>query len=207
MKKVKMFRHGDLLGVSVTSLPKDLKKKSSGKVNILAEGEITGHHHRMLTSVDVTVFEDTDNLYFKLDSDASLVHEEHFEHDFGWLKQVDVESETDLFTQVFEWIKPHLSRNAKETIDVGDEEHSVIKTIEAEAELAEELIKENHDSIIKFAKWLDISDREVPTKVDCDFRDLALQFLAESPNISNKSVEEEEKDEDTFMQNGGADRW
>ena len=74
-----MFRHGDLLGKQVKSIPVDAVKKSSGKVNILAEGEITGHHHRMLTSVDVTVFEDTDSMYFKLDDEASLVHEEHKE--------------------------------------------------------------------------------------------------------------------------------
>ena len=98
--KVKMFRHGDLLGKQVKSIPVDAVKKSSGKVNILAEGEITGHHHRMISDVNVTVFEDTDSMYFKLDDEASLVHEEHKELKLApAIYKVTKEREYDYFSK------------------------------------------------------------------------------------------------------------
>lgn len=65
------FRHGDLLMVQVSAIPTTAKKVAHG---ILAEGEVTGHAHRLQHGV---VFQDGDRLYFESDGTAVVTHEEH----------------------------------------------------------------------------------------------------------------------------------
>lgn len=71
-------RHGDvyIFAVSRGEVPETAKKTKS---RVLAEGEVTGHAHRLTGKVDV--FEDTDGtLYFvPLEGGASTIHEEHTE--------------------------------------------------------------------------------------------------------------------------------
>lgn len=68
------FRHGDLLLEKVDSLPKGLKIK---KDNVLLEGEITGHAHRVKTGAKV--WQDKNgNVYMAVVTPtAPLTHEEH----------------------------------------------------------------------------------------------------------------------------------
>lgn len=70
-------RHGDLILRAVASIPSDAKAFSKGKLNKLALGETTGHSHKLMTTVDVEVFESNGEKYFKLPSEATLEHEEH----------------------------------------------------------------------------------------------------------------------------------
>ena len=70
------YRHGDVLLKRIESLP----NRGLTKVNtkILAEGEVTGHHHRLLSQT-AQVFRDdaSQQKYLLLEEPAQLVHEEH----------------------------------------------------------------------------------------------------------------------------------
>ena len=71
-----MFRHGDLLIRQIEAIPKSSTKLDT---NILAEGEATGHHHRLVGG-QLQIMQDTEDVgvkYFEAKSDLSLVHEEH----------------------------------------------------------------------------------------------------------------------------------
>lgn len=67
-----MWRQGDLLIKKVDALPKDVKARGG---TVLAEGEATGHKHKLTTGA---LFESPQGaLFFTLDAPAELVHEEH----------------------------------------------------------------------------------------------------------------------------------
>ena len=68
-----MLRHGDVVLVKITEIPKEAG--SLGNRKELAYGEVTGHAHR----VDVgELFETKDGqLYLKVDQLSKLTHEEH----------------------------------------------------------------------------------------------------------------------------------
>lgn len=72
---LQFYRHGDLLIKRIESLPEGLTKLNT---KILAEGEATGHHHR-LTSQTAQVFRDDANQrrYLSIEEPTQLVHEEH----------------------------------------------------------------------------------------------------------------------------------
>lgn len=68
--------HGDVIVEKVTNIPTGLKPVKTG---ILAEGEMTGHAHRVDLN-DVDVFSDAQgNLYTipKTDEGFTITHEEH----------------------------------------------------------------------------------------------------------------------------------
>lgn len=70
----KMYRHGDLLIVQVDAIPSDAKRIKS---KTLAEGEATGHHHRLLDKGTLCLTAEGE-LYLRAPKDgASVVHEEH----------------------------------------------------------------------------------------------------------------------------------
>lgn len=78
---MKTIRQGDLLFVPIEAdkLPTDLKLRKSG---IIAEGEATGHHHRVAELVDAEVFTSQDwrgeERYVRVGPNGvSIVHEEH----------------------------------------------------------------------------------------------------------------------------------
>jgi hypothetical protein len=75
---MKKFRHGDVIIKKIDNT--DLKLESAKEV-ILAEGEMTGHFHKVLPKTnDVKIeFVNTDEgITFKIDGgNAILVHEEH----------------------------------------------------------------------------------------------------------------------------------
>ncbi len=72
------YRHGDLLIEAIKSIPSDAKRRRGF---VLAEGEVTGHAHRLRTDdpAEATLFEGTDGeLYVRvLAPELPLVHEEH----------------------------------------------------------------------------------------------------------------------------------
>ncbi len=72
----RFYRHGDLLIRRIESLPQQGLTKLNTK--ILAQGEVTGHHHR-LTSQTAQVFRDDANhqKYLLAEEPTQLVHEEH----------------------------------------------------------------------------------------------------------------------------------
>lgn len=72
MKK-RIFRHGDVLIKEIDALPRGLEKLDS---NVLAEGEITGHSHRLVGNSQV--FQDKKgDKFFKINQQTTLVHQEH----------------------------------------------------------------------------------------------------------------------------------
>jgi hypothetical protein len=67
-----MFRHGDVLILDAQPLPSNAKRRDS---NIVAEGEVTGHAHRLNNG---EVWDDGDGgLMVVCADDAHLTHEEH----------------------------------------------------------------------------------------------------------------------------------
>ena len=77
-KKPKIYRHGDLLIRQVKKIPCAIRLDT----NIIAEGEVTGHNHKLYGSHQVygtspknpRVIEPT---YFQAKEDISLKHQEH----------------------------------------------------------------------------------------------------------------------------------
>lgn len=71
---MRQYRHGDLLLVQVDAIPTGAKRIKS---KTLAEGEATGHHHRLLDKGTLVMNADGE-LYLRAPKDgASVVHEEH----------------------------------------------------------------------------------------------------------------------------------
>lgn len=70
-----LWRQGDVFLIAVPALPK------SGRVErraVLAEGEITGHAHRLEDPASGQVFSVEDEMYLEVLADsATIVHEEH----------------------------------------------------------------------------------------------------------------------------------
>ena len=77
--KPKLYRHGDLLIKQIDHIPLSAKPLST---SIIAEGEITGHNHKLYGSHQVygtrhdnpRIIEPT---YFQAKEDISLKHQEH----------------------------------------------------------------------------------------------------------------------------------
>jgi hypothetical protein len=70
-----MFRQGDLLIKKINKLPKKLKKRDS---DIILEGEVTGHSHRILNG---TIYErgwvGPGSLFIEAKENTQIIHEEH----------------------------------------------------------------------------------------------------------------------------------
>lgn len=74
MKEMKAYRHGDVIIREVKLIPAEAKPR---KDLVLAEGEVTGHSHR-ITSGAAQMFGYHDEMYLKIQSEiACLTHEEH----------------------------------------------------------------------------------------------------------------------------------
>jgi hypothetical protein len=70
-----MFRHGDVFLKPTANIPPEAKKLPHC---ILAEGEATGHMHRILEPKAAELFELGEERYLRvLGKGASLVHQEH----------------------------------------------------------------------------------------------------------------------------------
>jgi hypothetical protein len=69
------YQHGDVLVKRVTEIPP--RARPTGR-RVLAEGEATGHAHRLVADADVEVYEDEGTLFLRVGArGAGLTHEEH----------------------------------------------------------------------------------------------------------------------------------
>ena len=72
------YRHGDVVIIKADGIPKKSKKLNH---LVLAEGEVTGHAHRVRGS-EVELLEFEGNIFLSVKSDdAKVTHEEHKEID------------------------------------------------------------------------------------------------------------------------------
>ena len=70
-----MWRQGDIFIAAVPSIPAEATKELRP---VLAEGEVTGHSHRIEQPSSVKLYRDNGNLYLAIVADnATVVHEEH----------------------------------------------------------------------------------------------------------------------------------
>ncbi len=69
--KNQQYRHGDLLIESVNSIPEKAKERNT---NIILDGEVTGHAHRLIGGAVMDV---GDQAYLSVPKTATVVHEEH----------------------------------------------------------------------------------------------------------------------------------
>lgn len=74
----KMFRQGDVLIVAIDSIPSDAKELPRTKRGIiLAEGEVTGHAHRIPSRHATLMRTESDARYMRVTAPVALNHEEH----------------------------------------------------------------------------------------------------------------------------------
>ena len=74
-KKPTVWRQGDVFLIATSALPAHGR---IGRRPVLAEGEITGHAHRLQDPASGQVFSVNDNLYLEvLAESATILHEEH----------------------------------------------------------------------------------------------------------------------------------
>lgn len=70
-----LYRHGDLLVQNVAEVPQDARPLQH---LVLAEGEMTGHSHRIAEKSSARLYESGVGLYLQVnEAVATLVHQEH----------------------------------------------------------------------------------------------------------------------------------
>lgn len=77
-------RQGDVLVVRIDAMPAGVRerRRAGGRV-VLAEGEVTGHHHAIADTVEAPAAaiyddpQDASGFYLRVGSPTGLVHEEH----------------------------------------------------------------------------------------------------------------------------------
>lgn len=75
MDTVRYYQHGDVLIQRISEIPAGATKTNR---TILAEGEVTGHAHRLIESADVEVYEHEGTVFLRVGpGGAGLTHEEH----------------------------------------------------------------------------------------------------------------------------------
>jgi len=70
-----LYRHGDLLVSGVAEIPVDARRLHH---LVLAEGELTGHSHRIAERDAAVLFQSQEGLFLSVTgATATLVHQEH----------------------------------------------------------------------------------------------------------------------------------
>lgn len=69
-----LYRHGDVLLRQIVSLPKGAQRRVGAT---LAQGEVTGHSHRLKQAHAVQLWVQGSDLFLEVKEPATLVHEEH----------------------------------------------------------------------------------------------------------------------------------
>lgn len=70
-----LYRHGDLLVETVPEVPEGARRLQH---LVLAEGELTGHSHRVAEREAATLFQSGEEMFLSVTGDtATLVHQEH----------------------------------------------------------------------------------------------------------------------------------
>lgn len=96
-------QQGDVWIEKIESIPTDAVLRTNEKRLTLAEGEQTGHHHRLVVEMPdmVDVYENSKGeQFFDVKEDCTLVHEEHLPHiiekgmyKFGQINEYDYTQE------------------------------------------------------------------------------------------------------------------
>lgn len=75
-RQMKIFRQGDVLLKEVTTIPKDAQISHT---DIVAEGEKTGHNHRLDGSFQLFQLSKNNEsvMYLEIEQETKLVHQEH----------------------------------------------------------------------------------------------------------------------------------
>jgi quercetin dioxygenase-like cupin family protein len=77
MQTKKIIQQGDVLFIPVDKIPKTAKKVKSRKFHILAEGEVTGHSHRVSVK-EADFYMMNGRMFLELRGGvARILHEEH----------------------------------------------------------------------------------------------------------------------------------
>ena len=79
MEQKFFYQQGDVIIERISSIPSsaEVKKPNHSRGIVLADGEISGHLH-LIEDVDtVTMFEDGNQKYLKIDEPTSISHDEH----------------------------------------------------------------------------------------------------------------------------------
>lgn len=74
------IQHGDVIlrRIDESEIPEDAKPVTGKKVGVIAEGEMTGHAHRLASLMAGQVLQDNaGNLFVKATEDTAVNHEEH----------------------------------------------------------------------------------------------------------------------------------
>jgi hypothetical protein len=72
-----MWRQGDIFMATVSDIPERAEKLAHG---VLAEGEITGHAHRIADPRQAELYQHSGRLYLRVIGErAAIVHDEHHE--------------------------------------------------------------------------------------------------------------------------------
>jgi hypothetical protein len=70
-----LYRHGDLLIAKIDEIPADARPVPH---LVLAEGELTGHSHRIAEKDAARLFHSSSGMYLRItDNLATLIHQEH----------------------------------------------------------------------------------------------------------------------------------
>lgn len=73
-----IYRQGDVLIVSVANIPDNALKLQRAKLGVvLAEGEVTGHAHRIASRHATLYRTELDARYMRVTAPVALKHEEH----------------------------------------------------------------------------------------------------------------------------------
>ena len=110
MKKIAkklIHQQGDLLLYLARALPDDAQRIQTDRSSlILAEGEATGHAHRIEATPDVELYEKAGVMYLRVLTESKLRHEEHAEHLIApGVYEVGRVREVDPFTEEIRTVK------------------------------------------------------------------------------------------------------
>lgn len=78
MKTKSQLQQGDVLLKPIATLPKGATLvKPSKRGHVLAEGEVTGHHHRIEEIEDAELYREGERMLLAVEKETRLTHEEH----------------------------------------------------------------------------------------------------------------------------------
>ena len=94
-----MYRHGDVALTRVDAVPSGAVQVFAGKNYTVAEGEVTGHTHRVLAPA-VVVWEFGGERFMVIDDESTITHEEHGTKTITpGIYKIEIQKEYDPFTQ------------------------------------------------------------------------------------------------------------
>jgi hypothetical protein len=75
LSKPTLYRHGDVLVAEVSNIPEGAEKQTH---LVLAEGEVTGHSHRIAEAGSAELYQVGTELFLRVvKAKATLIHQEH----------------------------------------------------------------------------------------------------------------------------------